>query len=325
MGYKYFKIFIVSLFVFLLPVFSFALNEINVWENDINVEIIPENPEPYQEVTVKITSYATDLNKAVIEWRSGSSLLISGYGQTKYSFKVSGPNTSTVVDISITPEGSYQKINKQVVVSPTEVDMLWESVDGYTPPFYKGKALVTGESVIKVVALPIIKNGINQSNIVYNWRQDDSAKEDKSGYNKNYFIFSNKAMNNKENVSVTVSSVDGGYFAKDSIEVPISSPKIVFYKKSPILGVLYNKALVNDSYFPEKEFTITAEPYFLAIKEKESAFKNTWKVNSNLVPIQGREITLQPTATDGYATISVVMENFSTLFQKASGQLRISL
>lgn len=325
MSLKHLKILFISFVFLVIPNFSYALDEINVWENDIYVETIPENPEPYKEVTIKITSFATDLNKAMIEWKSGSKILISGYGETKYSFSVSGPNTSTVVDISVTPEGSYQKINKRVIISPTEVDMLWESVDGYTPPFYKGKALATSESNIKVVALPVVKTSINKSNIVYNWEQDNSAKQEKSGYNQNYFIFSNNSMNNKENISISVSSVQGDYFATDSIEVPISSPKILFYKKSPTEGVLYNKALENDSFFSENQFTIVAEPYFLAIKEKEPLFKYSWKVNNAVAPTEGREITLQPTAKGGYATISVIMENFNTLFQKASGQLRISM
>jgi hypothetical protein len=325
MGYKYLKIFIVSFFIFLLPVFSFALDEIGFSESDISVEITPENPKPYDSVTIKLNSYSTDLNKARIEWKSGAKIIASGVGRTSYTIDTFEINTSVVVDVFITPEGSMGSIAKRILIVPTVVDLLWESVDGYTPPFYKGKSLISRESLIKVVALPVIAQNMNTAQLTYQWKKDSQTKQNNSGFGRNYYLFTNDILKQKEEVSVSVSSVSGDYYSEGKIEIPTSEPKLIFYKKSPILGVLYNKALVNDSYFPEKEFTITAEPYFLAIKEKEPLFKNTWKVNSNLVPIQGREIILQPTATDGYATISVVMENFSTLFQKASGQLRISL
>jgi len=50
---------------------------------------------------------------------------------------------------------STHRIDKEIVIEPAQLDILWESTDSYVPPFYEGKALPSIESTIKVVALPI--------------------------------------------------------------------------------------------------------------------------------------------------------------------------
>ena len=81
------KIFFLIIFALFLvaPVFSYA--EIDIKDTDINVVIFPINPKAYTDTTITLSSYATDLNKAMIEWKSGSKIVLSGYGKTKYSFK----------------------------------------------------------------------------------------------------------------------------------------------------------------------------------------------------------------------------------------------
>ena len=167
-----------------MPSFLFAESEIILQESDIDISSIPQNPEPYQDVTLKLVSYAVDLNKSVIEWRSGSKIILSGYGKTTYSFKTSGPNTTIVFDITITPPGSMNSITKRVGVSPSEVEVLWEAADGYTPPFYKGKSFISREGKIRVVAIPntnVITQG--KGNITYTWKSDNSVIQEASGYN----------------------------------------------------------------------------------------------------------------------------------------------
>src|SRR3989339_1266907 len=189
--------------VFLIPFFLYAEMEIGVIDNQINIETIPENPEPYQNVTIKITSFATDLNKATIEWISGSNVVSSGIGKTSYSFKALGPEIPSVFDVQIIPFGSFSSVNKRVIIIPTEIEVMWEAVDGYTPPFYRGKSFVSAEGLIKVVAIPstnTIKSG--KGNIVYSWKNGDNTQLDASGYNKDSYKFANNILNEKEIVTV---------------------------------------------------------------------------------------------------------------------------
>ena len=298
---------------------SMAANEILIQEDDVSVDTIPENPEPYQDVTVKLSSYATDLNKAMIQWQSGSSIVLSGYGKTSYSFKTQGPNTITSINVTINIPGSIDKITKNISINPTEVELMWEGVDSYTPPFYRGKSFPTAEGLIKVVAIAntnTTKRG--KGDITYTWKAGDNTNLDVSGYNKDSYVFKNSELNDVEKVSVLAESINGQYSAKNTVDIPISKPKVVFYQKSPTEGILYRNALNNETSFIGDEMTIVAVPYFLSIKGNEKYFNYGWQINGEDIPTPTNktELTVRPTERGGYANIGLTVENLNTKKKK---------
>jgi hypothetical protein len=308
--------------------FSLAANEIPLQDGDITTRITPENPEPYQDVTVSLVSFAIDLNKAMIEWQNGSKTVLSGYGKTSYSFKALGPNTVNVIDVTITPPDSLEKITKRVTVAPSEVELIWEGVDSYTPPFYRGKSFPSAGGRIKVVAVPnttSIKQG--KGSVSYTWKSGDKTIEGVSGYNKDSFVFTNSEVASREKISVRAESIDGNYAATNTIEIPIINPKIVFYKKSPSEGISYSNALGNEATFIGDEMTVVAEPYFLSLRGREGNFTYAWKINGESIPTPSTktELTVRPTERGGYATISLTLENLRTLFQKVTSELKLNL
>ena len=308
---------------------SRASLEIGLQDSDINVSTSPENPQPYQDVTINISSYSTDLNKAMIEWKSGKNTVLSGYGKTSYSFKALSPNTSTTFNVSITTVDGDQ-VTKQVIISPSEIDILWEGVDSYTPPFYRGKSFISSSGIIRAVAIPNTDTIVSgKGNITYTWKNNDVTVEEASGYNKNSYVFPNSKLNTNENVTVTASSINSQYNATNTITIPIVSPNIIFYEKSPTEGILYNQALTDNSSMDanENEMTIVAEPYFSAWRGKEDKFSYKWQINGEDIdtPSNKTELTIQPTSRGGYATISFIMENLNSLFQKASGQFKLNM
>ena len=321
--------FIFIICIFFLPNLSKADDtQVDIQGSDINVETIPSNPQPYQDVTINLSSYATDLNRAIITWQEQSGASVSGIGKTSYSFTAGGPNTTDSFVITITPVGSTNSITKNVKINPSEIEILWESVDGYAPPFYKGKILPTIGSSIKTVAIPntnTIKAGIGSFS--YTWKNDDNVVQDASGYNKNSYIFKTSIFDNTNKIEVLASSVDGNYSADQIINIPDYDPKIIFYKKSPTEGILYNNALDEKSLFPEDEISIVAEPYFLALNNNDSVFDYTWSVNNNPIetPAKKTEITIRPTERNGYAILGLVIEDSKELFQKVTGQLKMTL
>jgi len=307
---------------------SLAENEILLQEEDISISTVPENPRPYEDVTVTLVSFSTDLNKALIQWQNGSNTVLSGYGKIRYTFKTLGPNTNIILNVSITPAGSIESITKRVVISPSDIELIWESLDSYTPPFYRGKSFPSAESLIKVVAIPntnTIKQG--KGSIAYKWKEGDNSVLSASGYNKDSYVFRNSELNNEEQITVTAESVDGQYNATNTINIPIISPKVVFYKKSPTEGVLYNQAYTNETFMADDEITLSAVPYFLAIKGKEDIFSYTWKINGKEIetPTKKTELTIRPASRGGYATIDLTLENLNTLYQKVSGKIKLNL
>lgn len=325
------KVFLVIFFILgiiSIPSISLAEMQIEVQENEVDVETIPYNPQPYKEVTVNLSSYATDLNKAIITWQGEKGTVLSGIGKTSYTFIAPGPNSSTYFDISVTPVNSMTTINKRVIISPSEIEIMWESVSGYTPPFYKGKSLPTKGSTIKAVAIPntdTIKSG--SGSLSYTWKNDDKTVQEASGYNKNYYIFKNGLLDTTNEITVVASSVAGNYGAENTIEIPIYDSKLIFYKKSPTEGILYNNALYKEATETEDEIAIVAEPYYLSTKGNENNLSYSWKINGEDIetPTRKTELTLRPTSRGGYATIRLEIENIKELFQSISSNLKLNM
>ncbi len=325
------KIFIIVIFVIgiiNIPSFSRAETQIDVQEGEIGVNTSPNNPQPYKNVTINLISYATDLNMATITWQTDSGIVLYGIGKTSYTFQTGGPNTTTTFDITIAPPGSMSTIKKQVIINPSEIELMWESADGYTPPFYRGKSLPISGALIKVVAIPntnTIKSG--NGDVSYSWKNNDDAVLDASGYNKNSFVFKNSMFDKTNKITVNASSVNGDYSAENTVEIPLFNPEMIFYKKSPIEGVLYNNGFKKEVSFKEDEITIVGEPYFLSVKGKENNLLYTWKINDEIVqtPTKKTELTIRPDSHGGYATINFIMENTRELFQNVEGLLKINL
>lgn len=321
-----FKIFIFGMIVF--PLVSSADPQILVQEEEIGFEIIPENPEPYDEVTINLNSYATDLDKAIISWQNSAGFVQSGIGKKSITFQAPGPDSLTYFDITISPVGQTTTIRKRIVINPSDIDLMWESVDALTPPFYKGKALPTIGGVLKVVAVPnsnTITSGIGS--IDYTWKNNNDTIEEVSGYNRNSYIFKNSLFDKTSNIEVQASSVSGNYNASKKIEISTFNPVLNFYKKSPTDGILFNIATNNDYIMTEDQATFVAYPYYLATKGNEGFFDYKWIINDEEIttPNKKSEITIRPTSRDGYIDIGLTIENMQELFQKVTNNFIINL
>lgn len=302
---------------------------IQVTSADINIETIPDNPEPYTDVTINITSYATDLNKALITWKSGNDTLLSGIGRTKYVFKTGAPNIDTSFQISITPAGTLTPIEKSFVLNTSEVEMLWQAIDSYTPPFYKGKSFPSSEGQIRVVAIPNT-SGIansNNKNMAYYWKINYNSNQDASGYGKDSFTYKNSYLNDVDHVSVAVSTTNGSYTGTGNVDIPMNNPEIFFYKKSPTDGINYNEAIFNEIYMTEDEMTLVAEPYFLNNVNNTNDLINKWQINNKEIstPRNPYELTIRPESRGGYANINMSINSINKLFQSVSKSIKINL
>lgn len=311
-----------------IPYISWAESQIQVQEGEITVKTNPRNPQPYQDVTIELSSYATDLNKSIITWQSGSKILLSGIGKKSYSFKTGEAGSVSSFNVNITPIGSMNSINKSIDIYPSEIELTWEVVDGYTPPFYKGKSIPVKGSLIKIIAIPntkTIKSG--NGSISYTWRNDDSVVESASGYNKNSYTFKNSIFDKVNKIAVEASSVAGNYQAENTIDIPLYQPKLLFYSKSPTDGIIYSKALYKEATLDQDEVTLVAEPYFISLKNNENNISYSWKINNKDVqtPTKKTEITLRPKSRGGYANIKLSIENASELFQNISEQLKLTI
>ena len=306
---------------------SFANAQIR--DTDIVLSILPEYPNPNQNVTATLSSHSIDLDKVNISWSVNSQEMSLGIGKKSFSFKTGEAGSSSTLTATIeTIDG--QNILKTINISPADVDILWEAYDSYVPPFYKGKALPPSQGKFKVVAMPslINQNGkVNMSNLSYAWKKDGTVQSSSSGWGKSYFIFTNSYLDKNNIIEVKVSDISGGTNASGKITLKTTTPKILFYRNDPVFGIKWETILNNGFTIGESGETIVVEPYFFSPKDINSSYLTfKWTLNTQKIqtPDPKNILSIKPEAgQSGSSIIKVDINNTGTLFQSLAKQLTV--
>jgi len=304
---------------------SFAFtSHAQVQEGDITLSLNPQNPKANDYVAASIASNSTDLTKAQISWLLNGQMSIQKVGQTNFSFNVGDVGTQTSLEIQIqTADGS--SIDKKITINPSSIDMLWEAVDSYVPPFYEGKALSPAEGTIKVVAVTDSNNGEVYG---YNWRQDDSNMADSSGYGKSSYSFKNTFLDTSNTVAVTISDLLNNTIGDGQITLIPATPKILFYERDPALGIKFQKSIDDGFTINPNGSTIVAIPYFINPKNLNSSDLDIkWSIDSNQIdtPAVKNELGIKPVSgQSGSSVIDFVVNNINTLSLNLEKSLNVN-
>lgn len=179
-----------SVFILLFLSFFYTNSVLNAQSDSlsttpINIEVLPENPNPNEPVKITVNSFSTDINSASITWIVNGKISKTGIGEKVFILTVGDTGTNTKLDIVVkTKEG--ETVNNTLNFSPVAVDLVWQS-ESFVPPFYRGKAMYSHQNNVTMIAIPHIVSGgkeINPKNLVYSWSKDDRVIESDSGYGK---------------------------------------------------------------------------------------------------------------------------------------------
>lgn len=323
------------IFILMLSFFSFLfipkeITHAQVQGTDIVLSISPEYPNPGQTVTATLTSYVVNLNKANVAWYINGENIATGIGKNTFSFTLNSLGTTTNITANIELVRG-QTLTKSLLINSSDVDMLWEAVDSYVPPFYKGKALVSKEGVFKVVAIPNMTQGgikINPNNLSYNWTKDNKGQPAFSGWSKSFYTFTNSYLEATNQVTVKVSDISGTTTTEGRITLRPTDPKIIFYKKDPDLGIIRQKSLESEIFIEKEGAVIVAVPYFFSPKDLSASVLNfQWTIGNNRIstPSIKNEIYVKgATGESGSTTISLLVENTRTLFQNLGKKINVN-
>ncbi len=205
-----------------------------------------------------------------------------------------------------------------------EVDLLWEAIGSYTPPFYKGKALPSLEANIHAVAIPSSPS----LDLMYVWEKDGQRQPGQSGRNKNSFGYVANPLEQGSSVSVTASYSSGDVTAQERINISYKNSEVLFYEHSLDFGTLFNKNIKNGHSVGEsKKISLTAIPYFLSTNTLNSKdIEMIWFTNNTALPEQTikNKISLEgQDGTIGESIISIFIKNKTKIFEE--GKVGISL
>jgi hypothetical protein len=269
------------------------------------------------------------LDSVSIEWKINGKSVSSGIGKKIFYLNAPAAGGETTVVITVfSPSG---KIEKTVTIKPVIMTLLWQANDSYVPPFYRGKALPSSSSQIKVVAVPEIKSGsvlVSPTTMVYAWKKDYTNNVDGSGYGKNYFIYTSDYLDDSNNIGVKASTVDQKYSLDASIDVGTVQPKILFYKNDPVLGTQWEQSLSGGHRVIGNEI-IEGDPYFISPKNiKTPLLAWDWYINDNKIDVAGVEKNLFPImaqeGTSGTSTIRLEVKNIYKVFESASKEINVT-
>lgn len=252
---------------FWLPQDSIA----QVLPENIDITLYPSEPKPGERVTATAVSYGMDLNSATITWVYNGATISVGTGRTSTSF--TAPSSSTVATLSVTASGNGGSAQSSIVIRSASIDVIWEAIDSYTPPFYKGKALAPVGGRLRAVAVPSVTA---PKTLSYTWNYNNSAVPAQSGTNKNSITIKTDVLGGNESFGVTARS--GGFSGSGSISVQLRDPDVVVYQKSN--GFIdYTKGSTRDVYITVPGITLRAEPYNFSIS---NTVENSLSIGFNI-------------------------------------------
>jgi hypothetical protein len=300
-------------------------------EEQVTIQQIPSIPKPGETVSVQITAYSTDLNKAKITWTLDGKVITSQTGATTFKFLAPQSGKVSTLVITIEKEGGGT-LTKTIVVSPADVDLIYEA-QTYAPPFYKGKKRFTSEAVIKFIAVPNFVtskgNKVPVSDLVYTWKVNGSVQQSVSGYGKNVFSAKGTLIERPTQVTVEVSAINSTLKASQTINYRSSAPEVVLYENNPILGVVYEKAIQGSFNLDRPQVDFEAVPYFFSGNYKDSSsISYAWSLNGTAITSKGINenylVLRNDKNEEGKALINVGVQHGSNMLQNAQSMLELN-
>ena len=290
----------------------------------VDITLSPDIPGPNQTISAGLSGALVDLDQSDIYWYLDDEIQKHGLGEKSFSFTSGDVDERTVLDVIIMiPDG--RRIDLQKIIAPMEIDLLWEA-DTYTPPFYKGKALPTYKSSIKVVAIPNSKN--IDTKFIYTWSIDKfNTIAGAGGYNKTKFATFGSYAGYERAVNVSMVSFDKSKKVKKNIKIESVEPELVLYENNSLMGTLFNKALYKTKEITGNEFSVKAEPYFVTTGEIKD-LKYEWAINNTKVESENdrdKIITfIKPDDGSGKVRLEAYIKNMTNTYQEAGTEVSFS-
>ena len=147
---------------------------------------------------------------------------------------------------------------------------------------------------------------------------------DKSGVGYSTFLFQSDLINLEPKIDVSVSGItsfkdknqnkNNSYNNETSMIIYTSPSEIISYEKTPLLGILFNKAIKNDFLLNKNETSIVSYPlnysFLTSLSGIYSWYLNDTKLNTNLNQISFKKVSGGETSR-----LTVKIKNIKSLLQ----------
>jgi len=315
---------------FLLVTLVHAQSDPIIIDLDVNATITlsmsPQNPTPGDTVHLKVTGGSlVDLQDSTITWFQNGKNISKGVGNTDLDIKAGALGQEINIVVQVTPPGGISSTQTLSII-PTHIDLLIDS-DSYTPPFYRGRALPSAGTRLRMQALTYFKrpNGslIPPSSIIYTWSQNGQIAGSLSGLGHQTVTLPSPVLYSTDVIKVDAASTDGTLHGSASITLSSVQPLITLYEDHPLFGLMYHQMMGDQTSIPDSEMTFAAVLYFAQIKgPTDPRLQYTWKVNGAVVPsnaVRPDEITINADKSKGDANIGLSISHTTNFFMSPRG------
>lgn len=296
----------------------------------VDFVVTPDAPAPGTSVTIQVRGVGDFLGESNITWRLNGGVAKSGIGERSFTFTTGGLGVKSTVSVTVESRAEGT-ITRTFTFNPAIVNMLWEA-DTSIPPWFKGKALYTAGSNIRVLALPQVVEGgktVAASNLTFKWSRNGTPLTSQSGRGFVQVNFAGDQLKTEEAVSVDVYS-GTTLVGKGSIVIPASNAQALLYERDPLRGMLYDQAVRGSYSLSKDEITLQVQPFFFSnASTKDGSITYDWTLNNQTItgPDSARGIlTLrQSGAGVGSAAVGVELQNTdeNKLFQSAQTAVKM--
>ncbi|PIT90860.1 hypothetical protein COU17_03650 [Candidatus Kaiserbacteria bacterium CG10_big_fil_rev_8_21_14_0_10_49_17] len=290
----------------------------------------PEYPRPFSVAEIRIQSFSVDLNQLTISWFLNGTLQKEGVGERTFLFQTGGIGEKATV--RIVARSSIGVIADEVVeITPASVDLIWQGRT-YTPPFYRGRSVVSAEALVDIVAFPqIILNNrfLQDDEVTYTWKKDGEVLGEYSGYGKNTLLIQAPFQGSATTIEVLATAGGGAVNAEGVAVIEPIEPFIRVYENDPLLGVQFHKAITGTLIPTSNDVTVTAYPFFFSVENRNSsALSYEWLANDTPIDSLGNDRGSINIAVDdgqvGVADLSLSIQNAVRIFQAAAAAFSIT-
>jgi hypothetical protein len=257
------------------------------------VEIVlrPDYPQPNQTVEARVTSPTVNLQSATIVWLINGEVRQQSQAGITFFFTSGDIGNAQRVSVLVkTIDG--QSLSDTVTIRPAEVVLLWEA-DTWTPPFYKGRAIYTSGSRIKIEASAYFKDQdgtlYTADELIYTWSRNGTVLKNISGLGASSRILEGPKFYGNDVISVEVTTPSGSLIANSAALITTEEPDLLLYESDPLIGIKYYSAISNEgSFYGTAEPSVAAAPYFMdAQRANDASLTYRWKVNGTEVAAGG--------------------------------------
>jgi len=295
---------VLLMLLLVMPSLNFAqvLPEL-VTADDIVVELDPRVPGPYEKVDLTLKSFVINPDTSYITWIENGENVGAETGLKQMTVTTGDIGEPVFIEIRI----RYQQLDevvKRIRLQPGSLDLLWQAENSYTPPFYRGKALPSSESTLKVLALPFDFSDNDQYNYV--WEYQAQVDQAASGFRQNIYRIDNRFFDKGFLIDVTATRRDGGFQATKELSLPRYDPEVHFI------------AYINDDYV-----LVEAVPYYFSTNFFSRDVLLEWEIDR--VPyfsdpsddLRYNQIFLSPADGSGSSRVEAKILHDTKLLQEA--------